>query len=391
MPSIGDVVDILQELENTGLHIEPAHCVKVRNRNATCSRCADACPTNAISISNNAIAVDAAECVSCGACCTVCPSDAIQFTDPSDDELADEVIKAAEKTGGTIAVMCARVASHHRADDEKVVTVPCLARIDESFLLTAACSDASSVVLIDGKCSTCKYHATDETTSTAMDEVNMLLELWGSDRRIQRTSAVPEELAVSDEELNRRRGKGRRGFFTSAGSTAKEAAKTAATVTVEKELGIDRKKDLPSIRDMLKYDDDGNMPRERVIHHEQILEELYELGDPVRDEVFPTTLWGDVYLADPAACDNCGLCATFCTTGALNKIVPEGSKKTDHLEFRLADCIQCHLCADSCFRHALAVRDEVPSSRVLELEPVEIRGTKEQSNNNMFGYVNNNR
>lgn len=385
MPSIGDVVDILQELESTGLHIEPAHCVKVRNRNATCSRCADACPTHAITINNNVIAVDAAECVSCGACCTVCPSDAIQFTEPDDDMLADEVISAAGKADGTIAIMCARVASHHRADDEKVVTVPCMARIDVSFLLNAACSDASRVVLIDGKCSTCKYHATDATTSAVVEETNMLLELWGSDRRIERTSTVPEELAVTQEELSRQRGRGRRGFFKTAGTSAKEAAKTAAAVTVEKELGIERKKDMPSIRELLKYDDNGNMPRARAIHHEQILEALFELGDPVRDEVFPTTLWGDVYLADPEACDNCGLCATFCTTGALQKIVPEGEKETDHLEFRLADCCQCHLCADSCFRHALAVRDEVLSSRVLELEPVEIKGTKERSKGSMFG------
>ena len=50
MPSVMDMVEIMERLESKALHVDPAHCVKIRNRNASCSRCADACPSGAIAL-----------------------------------------------------------------------------------------------------------------------------------------------------------------------------------------------------------------------------------------------------------------------------------------------------------------------------------------------------
>ena len=60
MPSIADTVELLQSLENTGIVVEPTRCAVVRNRNASCRKCADACTSHAIVIEpeSNAIRIE---------------------------------------------------------------------------------------------------------------------------------------------------------------------------------------------------------------------------------------------------------------------------------------------------------------------------------------------
>jgi len=45
-----------------------------------CHKCLDACPTDAISISEQGICIDLGRCIFCGACRDICPQGAISFT-----------------------------------------------------------------------------------------------------------------------------------------------------------------------------------------------------------------------------------------------------------------------------------------------------------------------
>ena len=71
MPNIADIIEVAEELEDKPVLAMPRRCVVVRNRNASCRKCMDACLADAISIHNNVMAVDYKRCVGCGACATV--------------------------------------------------------------------------------------------------------------------------------------------------------------------------------------------------------------------------------------------------------------------------------------------------------------------------------
>ncbi len=382
MPSIVDMVDILERLESKALHIEPSRCVKVRNRNSTCTRCADACTSGAITVEGNVIDIDGEKCTGCGTCTAACPTEAIVCDKPSDAQLASELERSIEATKGVAGIICGRVAAHKTADVDRVAESLCLGRVNAAMLVKAAALGARDILLIDGGCATCKFRSAVPHIDAAAQEANELLAAWGSEARVARTSEVPEEF-VAWQRQQAVGGVSRRGFFTGVKSQAKTLATEAATYGIEKELGI--KKEAATLRQVLKVGDDGCLPHGPIPRHEDLLEDLFEMGEP-GDAVVSTRQWGDVTM-DPEKCDNCGVCATFCPTGALSKVMREpekkpgramrkGAKEVECLEFRLSDCVGCGLCADVCMGHALSVSHEIQAPRVFELEPKTMAGAK---------------
>ena len=384
MPSIVDMVDILERLESKALHIEPTRCVKVRNRNASCTRCADACTSGAITVEGNVIDIDGEKCTGCGTCTAACPTAAIVCDKPSDAQLAADLMRSIEANDGRAAVICGRVAARKTADVDRVAEALCLGRVDVPSLIKAAGCGAQDIVLIDADCSTCKFRAAVPLIDASVEEANALLAAWGSDARVTRTSQVPAALVATVRE-QAVGGVSRRGFFSGVKSQAKTLAKETATYGLEKELGIG--KEHATLRDVLKVGEDGCLPHGPIPRHEDLLEDLFEMGEPA-DMVVSTRRWGDVSM-DPEKCDNCGVCATFCPTGALSKVMRDAEKKPgrpakkdakelDCLEFRLSDCVGCGMCADVCISKALTVSHDIEAPRVFELEPVSMRGSKQK-------------
>ncbi len=389
MPSVLDMIEIMERLESKALHVDPAHCVKIRNRNASCSRCADACPSGAIALHDNALDIDGEKCMACGACASACPTNAISFMKPTDEELDRALDDSAQALEGDAVVVCARVASHRAADVSATVTVPCVSRLDTQTLVGACSRNDASLVVVDGGCKTCKYRHASHQFDISQKEANELLAAWGSSFRVDRTQYVPPRAAARDAAQGVG-GVSRRGFFTEMKASAKDLAVEAVNVTVENELGI-RRKGPESLRDILKVDDDDNMPRIAPARHDVLMEYLFEMGEPKKSSFVTTRLWGKVEI-DESLCTRCGMCSTFCPTGALSKVFGEGNGKKrrpiEGIEFRLADCVQCRLCEDSCMQKALHVSDEIPCDLILDLEPRLFKGKAQKAGSvtrNIFG------
>ncbi|MCH4185122.1 MAG: 4Fe-4S binding protein [Eggerthellaceae bacterium] len=357
MPTINDILELTEAFEGQPIAILSDKCVKVRNRNARCTRCVDACPVpEVLVVDHNEVKIDHHTCSLCGACTTVCPVGALMPLHPDDQELAEDIV-AATTSAHTTVIACARMAARHIADPDRFAEVPCLGRIEESLLVDIAAHDQADITLVDGDCSTCRYRLTDLTTSSMVASCNELLDAWGSNVHIQRTSAFPD--AVLPDERHRAFDRRRRRAFTDA----KDSAKDAALKTAAKQLRLEQEK--KSLKDRLKVSG-GKLPQFEPTRHHKVLDALDRMGSPEKDTI-STRLWGRVEI-DANTCNACGMCAVFCPTGALKKVKSPTSKGL-MLEFTCSDCVQCDLCSDACFKRCLTVSKEIQTSELMDFEP----------------------
>lgn len=365
MPSINDIVQIAESLEAQHVVLDQDRCVRVRNRNSSCTRCMDACTREVITIENNQANILHRECVACGACVVACPSEALLSLEPTDDAFANALTSAMDVTEGAAVIACARIASKREGASEKFVEVPCLARVDEHILLMAASLGATEIACVDGECKTCKYRREAAGCAQIIATTNELLAAQGSDLQVERRSSFPEAV-LADEEADQY-GVSRRGFFTQMGSTATNVASKTATTMLKNELP---EKKPPTLRERLAATKAGTLPQIRCTRHDEILDALDRLGQP-QVETYDTRLFGRVEI-DVDECTSCGMCAVFCTTGALKR-VSEDEADIFELEFSASDCIQCRLCEDSCLAKVLTVNTQVPTAEIFDFEPRSIR------------------
>lgn len=104
MPNIADIIEVAEELEDKAVVPASKRCVAVRNRNASCRKCIDACPADAISVHNNVLNVDHKACVGCGACAVVCPTEALIPVRPADEALEQAAAEAMAALDGRAVI-----------------------------------------------------------------------------------------------------------------------------------------------------------------------------------------------------------------------------------------------------------------------------------------------
>ncbi|QKF07639.1 4Fe-4S binding protein [Berryella wangjianweii] len=383
MPSIDDIVSVAEAMESSPILVDRDRCVAVRNRNASCRRCVESCPCEAVAVGNNEVKVDPRACSACGACATVCPTNALVPLRPADEALLAASRQAMEANEGRVVIACARISSRHEADPERYAELPCLARVDESVLMKLAAAGAQAVTLVDGTCSTCRYRDTDAGINVTCGAFMQLTQAMGASVPIQRASAFPDDLRIDQAEG--RFGTSRRDFFAETARSAKRLVSTAAKATVEKELGLAKAEELIGKR--LRVGDSGALPQFQIERHADVINAMDALGQPTLPEV-TARVFGRVRI-DVDTCNGCGMCAVFCPTGALKR--DERRKpytNPEYLQFWASECVACGLCADVCWKKCLTVEAVIPTDELFSFDPVTFRLSAAAQQPQAFGKLN---
>lgn len=350
-----NILGLFEKLESQSLAVQPSRCVVVRNRNASCRRCAEACPAGAILVEGNDLAVAPERCVGCGTCATVCPTAALESKKPDDKELLRAAVAAMQANDGAAVIMDAamQAAAKGKYDPAKVVVVKSLGRVDESLIAVLAAGGATSVALVAGPVEDASA-ASDRTAQLVCDTAVLLLETWGSDVSVKLTSKLPRSVRRTEPaEFDT----GRRGFFSSVRDEARAAAAITAEHVVREKLGAEE----PEEPKFAKVAEDGTLPHFLPERRGRLLLALSNLGSP-EDVMIDTRLFGHVII-DGEKCTSCQMCATFCPTEAIRKFgdatTAAETGKPFGIDHYTGRCVQCHCCEDICPTGALTLSTDV--------------------------------
>lgn len=394
----------LQALQSDHVHVCQERCLLVRNRNAECLRCAQACTSGCISYNEQTkmLDIDQARCVGCGTCATACPTCALEARDPNDTELLARLQGALNASASkTVAIACEKAGI---AQDERAVRLTCLGRIDESALLQLAAWGAREVTLTCGPCDTCEHKPGHAVVEEVCESANTLLGLWDSTMHVELEevghAAEQAGLPARETDVDRAATQGeieRADQKIQAADTGRVAThgesvqvdqqiQTAGTDKVAEQSTATRDGDGANLSDeasdgettatdqvdrplkRLKVMADGTLPHFVPDRRERLLDALADLGEGPTDSraMARTRLWGHVVI-DTDKCTSCRMCATFCPTGAIVKFdTPDGTFGVDHYA---ADCVKCLCCQTICRAQAIVVEDAVPANVLVNAVP----------------------
>ena len=293
-------------------------CVHGRSGMTACTRCLDACPTDAISSLINTIEVNAGLCQGAGSCATACPTGAISYSYPRLSDSLDHLrtmLKAYRDNGGTDPVLL-----FHDGEAGRDVVKDVAAQLPEN-VLPVALEELGSVGM--------------DTWLSALAYGAAAVVLLGTP--VAPASVVREIRAQLDIAHALLDGMGY------------DTAALHYTDLQDSHL-IDSIKEIPVIKHQQPAGFAGLDEKRTVIR--LAVEHLFATAaTQIRPLItLPTGApFGEVLL-DQARCTLCMACVSQCPASALS-----AGDESPQLGFIEANCVQCGLCCRTCPEDAIAI------------------------------------
>ncbi len=353
------ILGTFTDMSANAVVVHQSRCVRVRNRNVDCLKCADACTSGCISVKDATLSIDASQCVGCGTCATVCPTCALEACHPSDAKLQQSCI--ASLTNSEIVIACSQAtrACEGLYDQARVAYVVCAGRVDESLVLDLAVQGACRIHIVCGSCEACAQRAGRDTAKLVASTANELFEAWGHEARVTVEDALPETVLVAGVDA-RTAFEAMEAYFQTPRSC--DPIDLVSTEGCSEELSTVADANSESLAPGLaRVMADGTLPHFVPDRRERLLDSLVALGEPQASSV-ATRLWGCVVI-DGMKCSSCRMCATFCPTGAISKFDDtDGTFGVNHYP---GDCVKCGSCRDICPEDAIVLLDAVKPDYLL--------------------------
>ena len=384
--TLNTIVDTLEVLGDIQITIHPERCVKVRNRNASCTRCLDICPHEALTLNDNILEIDASRCIECAICTTVCPTSALEAQQPNDNEILQKSMRILETKDTPPVFACKPLLAVLQGgyDTSRVIELSCLGRLDESTVIALAALGAQQLYLAFGPCDTCEIALGRSVSDEVLLTLSTLFDAWGLENPLIVSTELPgfvtlhesDSLLSEDED-----GLSRREFFTQLKVGVQDATVQAASTMLRTPQPVSK----TPRKTFVKVMQDGTLPHFIPNRRELLLDYLEQIGE-VQEDFIDTRLWGMLTI-DQSTCNSCRMCATFCPTGAIVKYddpancadggpsigstvssTVDSAVSSMGIEHYPADCVQCRLCEDICPSKSVHVDSRVSTKSLLEGE-----------------------
>jgi ferredoxin len=343
------------------ISVQAEQCLNARHKEASCRRCAQACPTQAITLHPPhdhspygplLPQLNVEQCVHCGLCLHTCPTDVFSQSDPPEIKLAQTISNLPDAPlalvcpqhpdPATTAASVAAVVRHQR----------CLASLSLSQLIDLSHNSRRDLWLDDTPCAECLIGRVQPLISQTVSATNRLLQAFGCPASVQMSLNQPELLALETSPKPLFEGNqpklSRCGLLTALGHLAQPAALSPASLQ--------------------PLSNDGPVPvSQRLPHylpasHQRLCRQLAQLGPPVKEPIQTAELPFANVKIDTNSCSACGLCARFCPTEALHFVA---DSQTFGISFQAATCLDCGICAVACPDEAVSFEAQLPAGALV--------------------------
>lgn len=303
-----------------------SRCVRYRFRYSECRRCADACPHDAVTLSDEGISIDHARCQNCALCTSACRTEALVAGNLPRIELLKQAAKQSR-----FSFACA---PSELAGD---AIVPCLGALDPAMLAYLAKRGIATELRGSGHCLECPHGAEGALQLELNLEALALLHDANGEAAWAKVSLAAGEAETRRPHNEHRAGR-RQLFRRLIGRGMHEVARSAEGTS-----------DFPVPEKAIR----AGAPF--LTAQRELLQIVCKPAEGERFEVKPHAALPLMGLRIGPGCTACEACFRTCPTGALQ--IRE-SDTAWALTFQFDRCVACSVCLEVCQPGVLHEADE---------------------------------